>query len=270
MNHRILAGILAMSGVAGASASDLDWYITYGIHDFQVESSDTFGGNVAVSFDYLSDSGIIARGNADIYVDIDKDKLDPDHIPVWFKSAYYIRGNLLKPTENWALDWQVDLRGKRNTVSSVEKQIKFYPSLNLAYSRPAFGGNLQAGVGYFFLEIDDDVPKSRGFVRGQFGNDATAWTTDVSGYLMLAPGWKLDAGYEYWADGSETLETKYRASLSVDTSHWVEHSLVVLSMEHSQYNLDHYNILPKDDPDYLAILPWDRDTLFRLSMTLPW
>ncbi|MGI2258658.1 hypothetical protein [Shewanella sp. GXUN23E] len=265
-----IAGMLALLGATPASASGLDWYLSYGVHDFQVESSDTFGGNVALSFDYLSDNGIVAKGNADVYVDIDKDKLDPDHIPVWFQSAYFVRGNWLTLTPNLSLDWQVDLRGKRNTVSSVEKQIKFYPSLVLDYARPAFGARAQAGVGYFFLEIDDDVPKERGFERGEFGNDATAWTVDASGYYMLAPGWKLAAGVEYWADGSETLETKYRASLTADTSQWVADSEMVLSLEQSRYNLDPYDHLPKGDPDYLPILPWDTDTLFRLYMTVPW
>lgn len=175
---QLLPGILALVGVSQVSASELDWKLAFGVHDFQVESSDTLGVHAAVSLDYVTDGGILLHGNFDTYLDRDKDKLDPDHIPIWFQSSYYARGNWLNLSEGLKLDWQLDLRGKRNTVSSVEKQIKFYPSLLLDYARPAFGATATVGLGYYFLEIDDDVPKERGYVRGEFGNDAT-------------PGWEM-------------------------------------------------------------------------------
>ncbi|WP_338589950.1 hypothetical protein VXM60_17290 [Shewanella khirikhana] len=267
---QLLPGILALVGVSQVSASELDWKLAFGVHDFQVESSDTLGVHAAVSLDYVTDGGILLHGNFDTYLDRDKDKLDPDHIPIWFQSSYYARGNWLNLSEGLKLDWQLDLRGKRNTVSSVEKQIKFYPSLLLDYARPAFGATATVGMGYYFLEIDDDVPKERGYVRGEFGNDATAWMGDVGAYVMLAPGWKLSGGVEHWADGSETLETKYRAALEVNTPGLYKDSVLTFSMEQSRYNLDHYDKWPKDHEDYLPILPWDTDTLYRLYLTVPW
>ncbi|MBT1443737.1 hypothetical protein KJI95_04250 [Shewanella sp. JM162201] len=261
--------VLAL-GADGVSASELDWTLSFGGHDFQVQSSDTFGAHAGIGLDYLTEGGIALHGSFDTFVDRDKDKLDPDHIPIWFQSSYFARGKWLALSPHLTLDWQLDLRGKRNTVSSVEKQIKLYPSLLLDYARPAFGATAQLGMGYYFLEIDDDVPKERGYERGEFGNDASAWMSDVGAYVMLAPGWKLSGGVEYWADGSDTLETRYRGRLDINTPGLYQQSVLTFSVEQTDYNLDHYDKWPKDSEDYLPILPWDSDTLYRVYLTVPW
>lgn len=266
----LLLPLVLGSAVAQAESEPLDWRLSFGIHDFQVESSDAFGAHAAISLDTVTDGGIKLHANLNTYLDRDKDKLDPDHIPIWFQSSYFARGKLFTLGEDLRLDWQATLSGKRNTVSSIEKQITLYPSLVLDYHRPAFGANLEAGIGYYFLEIDDDVPKERGYQRGDFGNDATAWMLSGGGYLMLAPGWTLSASATHWSDGSERLETRYGASLSVDTHSLLANSVMTLSFEQNQYNLDHYDLLPKQDDRYLPILPWDTDSLFRLYLTLPW
>lgn len=41
-------------------------------------------------------------------------------------------------------------------------------------------------------------------------------------------------------------------------------------MEHTCYNLDHYDKWPKESVEYQPILPWDEDTLYRLYFTVPW
>lgn len=266
----LLASILALLGSYQCIAAEPEWKLAFGLHDFQVESSDTLGAHVAVSLDYLTESEIALHGNLNIYLDNDKDKLDPDHIPIWFQSGYFARGQWLTLTDNLTLDWQLSLRGKRNTVSSVEKQIKLYPSLLLDYHRQAVGMTAEVGMGYYYLEIDDDVPKSRGYQRGEFGNDATAWTTALGGFWLLAPSWKLEGHLAYWADGSETLETVYKVGLIVNTPKLFKASELTLSMEHTRYNLDHYDKWPKESVEYQPILPWDEDTLYRLYFTVPW
>jgi len=71
--------------------------------------------------EHVTESGLELSGYANVYFDRDKDKLDPDHIPIWFQTAFLTEGLLQRFSSTTNMHWLVYLRGKRNTVSSVEK-----------------------------------------------------------------------------------------------------------------------------------------------------
>ncbi|SQH78235.1 protein of unknown function [Shewanella benthica] len=81
---------------------------------------------------------------------------------------------------------------------------------------------------------------------------------------------ELLAKIQHWNDGSEWLENRYSVALNYAANTWIEGRVFVVSVEHSEYNLDPYAKVAVDDADYLPILPWDKDTLVRFHIDMPW
>ncbi len=281
ITRRLLCAALlaaaAAAAAAGATAPALawDWGWGLGVHDFVVpeESSHTFGANGTLSVDHKTSRGLVFTGAADVLVDIDKDDLDPDHIPIWFRSDYRLTYPLAKLGEATTFEAVADLNGKRNTVSSVEVQIKAFPGLALVHT--GRGGAWHAGVqlaaGWYSLEIDDDVPKTRGYDRGDLSNDVLAWAARLDGGVQLGAT-KVYGAVQHWGDGDGTLEDQARLELSWDASGWRKDSRLVLFAEYTRYNLDPYHEeAPLDEAGAIVpILPWDHDVYVRFSFQTRW
>lgn len=275
MSYKIKSGIIAFAITASLSVAPvaaLDWRFGVGGHDYYVDQADshTLGAGVKIALSHLTESEIKLTGELNVFVDNDVDELDPDHIPVWFSSYYSAGGDLVSFSEYSSLFWDVSLSGKRNTVSSVEKQVQLFPALGYAYQRASFNADLKLGGGYYFLEIDDDVPRMRGYDRDDFQNKTGAYTLAVGVGFDMAERFDLTLAVQQWHDGSDWLENQLQANLSYDADHWSEKSKLIFSVKYNEYNLDPYAKVPTNDPDYLPILPWNKDLLVRLYFDMPW
>lgn len=188
LNKTIILSTVVLTSVVSFSGSALDWRIAFGGHDFIVEqeSSHTLGADVNFSLAHHTESNILLTGNIDVFVDHDKDKLDPDHIPIWFMSNFMAKGELVSLSRNSTLMWEVELDGKRNTVSSVEKQAKLFPAISYEYNTKAFSAAVKGAAGYSFLEIDDDVPRLRGYDREDFQNKTGAYSFAANTRIALS------------------------------------------------------------------------------------
>ncbi len=262
-SSRFILPTLCFSFATSFSAQAIDWRIGFGGHDIIVEQADshTLGVNAKFSFVHYTESGILLSGDMNVFIDHDKDKLDPDHIPVWFDTEFLAKGALFKISDTSHINWEVELDGRRNTVNSVEKQFKLMPALSYEFRTDAFDFGVKAGAGGYFLEIDDDVPKTRGYDRSDYQNKTGAYTLAADTRIGLGSSFDLEGKAQHWNDGSDWLENKYSVNLNYHSDSWIEDSVFVISIEHTEYNLDHYAKVPLDDPDYLPILPWDNDTL---------
>lgn len=275
MNNQSYLFIAAI-GLLGAGFTTqvqaADWRIAFGAHDTIVDQADshTFGVHGGFSFEHQTQSDLTWTGEIDIFIDHDKDKLDPDHIPIWFKSAFSVEGNLYRFSEVMNLQWQVTLEGKRNTVSSIEKQAKLFPGIVARYKNEQVYAGLELAAGYYMLEIDDDVPRLRGYDREDFQNQTGAYSVALDTGLPLGDAFDIYAKAQTWNDGSDWLENKVAGVLRYHSDGLIEGSEINLSVEHSEYNLDPYDNREKTSPDYLPILPWDRDTLVRIYVDMPW
>lgn len=89
------------------------------------------------------------------------------------------------------LGWTADLNTRVNTVSFIERQIQALPALLATYKSEAVQASARAGVGYFFLEIDDDVSKERGYVRDDLRNTTFTESLGTDAAIGLAAAWKL-------------------------------------------------------------------------------
>ncbi|MBL4912668.1 hypothetical protein L2719_09720 [Shewanella schlegeliana] len=267
---------IAVLGIVGsglaANAQATDWRVAFGAHDTIVDQADshTLGAHAGFYAAHKTQSDLLWQGEIDIFIDDDKDKLDPDHIPIWFQSAFSVDGNLYRFSEVMNLQWQVTLEGKRNTVSSIEKQAKLFPGIVARYDSDRVYAGFEVAAGYYMLEIDDDVPRERGYDREDFQNKTTAYSVAFDTRLPLGDSFDIYAKAQTWNDGSDWLENKISGIVSYRLDGWIEDSKIQLSVEHSEYNLDPYDNRDKNSPDYLAILPWDRDTLVRIYVDMPW
>jgi hypothetical protein len=248
------------------SASAADWHYSAGVHDYTVPQadSDTFGVDARVSMDEHTDSGWHYFGYADLFVDWDQDHLDPDHIPIWWQVHVGTDGSFLE-SGNARLGWTANFDTSMNTVSSIERRMTALPALIGSYDGSRFEAALKVGAGGFFLEIDDDVPKTRGYDRSDFRNSTFAWSTQADATVHLGDTWSVSGMALGWWDSDQTLLTEYKATLSHDTNQWRKGSALVISADYNEYNLDMYQRsgLP-------PILPWDHDLLFRVMLDKVW
>jgi hypothetical protein len=269
MFRPLLFAALLLTGTA-ASGESADWRYAVGIHDFAVPDadSDTYGINGSVAVDKHTEAGRHVYGSAVVYVDRDQDDLDPDHIPIWWQVHVGTDGDF-RQGDRTRLGWNANVDTRINTVSSVEREIFAMPALVASYDTTALRAAAQASAGWFFLEIDDDVPKSRGYVREErsdFRNNAFAYSLAADASLTLGSFTAYGQAQQWW-DSHAWLQTHYRAALSMAAGQSHEQSSeFVLSADFNEYNLDPY-FRPNVG---VPVLPWDNDVMIRLSFETAW
>jgi len=263
---RALAGLLLVA--VAAVSEGADWRYAVGIHDFGVRDveSHTYGLNGSVSVDKQTQAGRHVFASADVYVDRDHDDLDPDHIPIWWQVHAGADGALWQGTHT-RVGWTGNFDTRVNTVSSVERQIIAMPAIVAGYEASRFQASLQTGAGWFFLEIDDDVPKTRGYDRDDFRNSTLGYSAAADITLKLGASWTAFGHAQEWWDSHEWLQSQLRVALRMAAGHSHSHSSeFVLSADFNEYNLDVYARPDVSQP----ILPWDDDVMIRLSFDTTW
>ena len=261
-SSRAFAVFVFMSGAAAAG----DWHYSVGVHDFTVPEvdSDTFGINGRMTMDRTGDSGRHYFGTLDVLVDRDKDHLDPDHIPVWWELYAGTDGKFWESGHAHA-GWIVDVDTRANTASSVERRILALPALVGAYDGEQWRGSAKAGAGWFFLEIDDDVPKTRGYVRDDLRNSRLAYSVAAEATVRMGGSWSISGSAQEWLDSHQWLQTEFTAAVRFATDRLHKGSALVFDADYNTYNLDVYqgSGLP-------PILPWDHDLMFRVMLDDTW
>ncbi|HEY4370083.1 MAG TPA: hypothetical protein VGN07_22825 [Steroidobacteraceae bacterium] len=257
--------MLLLTTVASADEA-ADRRYSIGIHDFIVADADshTYGLNVSASIDKRTAAGRHWVGSFDLFLDRDKDDLDPDHIPIWWQVHLGTDGDWWR-SDAMHVGWSVDINTRMNTVSSIERQITALPKLVAGYDGTGLRTSLQAGAGWFFLEIDDDVPRTRGYDRDDFRNSELAYTLAADATVRLGTSWSVFGQAQQWWDSHEWLQTVFRAAVQMDAGHSSKGSEFALSADYNKYNLEVYS-----HPDLLPILPWDDDLMIRLSFSKSW
>jgi hypothetical protein len=254
-----------------------DWRYSMGVHDFSVPDVDshTYGVNGSVYADQRTDTGQHFFGSFELFVDHDKDRLDSDHIPIWWHAHVGTDGDFWHERQ-LRFGWTADINNRANTVSSIEQQITALPAIVGGYDGKFVQASLQAGAGWFYLEIDDDAPREQGYDRNALPNTTLAYGVTGSAKLKLGESWTISGWARRWWDSHQTLESQYKVELRGDASRWLDgrswvggHSMkntqLVFSADLYQYNLNVYN-----RPNALPILRWDDDALYKLSIETDW
>lgn len=264
---RRLAFLLASSTLISPALNAADVSLTFGGHDYivQDESTHTFGANIGIVGDGVSDSGIRLNGSLTLFIEHNNGDLDPDRSPHWFKADAQAIGKIYQLGQDIQLDWITRFDLKNNTASSIERQIKVFGGLRTEYNTSDLKIGVNATGGYYFLETDDDVPKERGYKTGDYKNEVIAYSVMADSEIKLAPKIKVYGRIQQCRDGSEWLENQYEFVLDYDSSQWLKDSTFSIGVEHTQYNLEPYQKVGLP-----TILPWDDDTLVRVYLTIPW
>jgi len=248
-----------------------DWKMNAGVHDFFVaqESSHTFGAGVGLVVLHTTENEILLTGSVDAFIDRDKDELDQDHIPIWYQFKLLSKALLARLSKDVSVNWLIDIKGRCNTVSAVEQEFKLMPGVNLQYDSPSLSIASTFLTGYYFLEIDDDAPKPRGYAREDLQNKSGAMSLRADVRFALREKLEMNASAQQWHDGDAWLENQYAFSLVYNTTDWIKKSSTIISAVYTKYNLDPYDNKPASAPDYQAILAWDNDMVIRAYISFP-
>jgi hypothetical protein len=257
---------MSLTSTASASAEERRLY-SIGLHDIAVRDVDshTFGITAKLLIDEQTKFGIHLLGDLDVFWDHDKDHLDPDHIPIWWQLHAETDGQLWRSNAGFHIDWLVDANTRANTVSSVERQIAVLPAIAARFDGDKLHASLVGGYGYWFLEIDDDAPKERGYEPE--GLRKTTWAESLGCEMTFRGTGSVSvvARAQGWWDGNEWLYAHYAGELHLSSARWVRASELVLAAELNKYNFDLYN-----QPGLVPILPWNDDVLLTLSFARKW
>ena len=255
----LLLSMLVLAGRTVAAHAD-EWQYSVGIHDFNVPDVDshTYGVTGGVWIDKQTKSGRHWIAAAELFADRDKDDLDPDHIPIRWDVHLGTDGDLWRG-DRTRIGWTANFDTRMNTVSSIEREMTALPAIVASYEGKVFQPALKAGAGWFFLEIDDDVPKTRGYDRSDFRNSVLGYSLAADVGIRLGEHCKVRVQAQSWVDDSDWLQNQLGVALHFGADRWKKDSEVVLSADAYEYNLDVYQ-----RPGEPAILPWDNDLLVRL------
>lgn len=236
------------------------WKLRTGLTAFQVEDSVTFGIGFGAKGKYTTRGGTRLELLATVIAEDDRDKLDSDHIPVWFKSEFKARKPLVEFTPVLRLDATLDVNHKMNTVSSIEQSASLIPGIRLGVYTKWIELYARIGAGGYYLEIDDDLPEEYSdYGREDLANSAFSISDEYKALFHLNDALSFSCRYRDYRDSSwELLESWTRAEITyvVDARR-----KFVIEAEKSHYNLDQFSRSAGDNG--LAILPFDHDVYYQ-------
>jgi len=237
-----------------------NWKARLGVTDFQVDGSHAFGLSAGFKGEYETAHEIRLKLFVSAIVDFDMDGLDPDHIPVWFKSYFKAEKDLHAFSDTVKLLATLDFEHKMNTVSSIEQSADLMPGLKLAYDTRALELFAKFGAGGYYLEIDDDLPEIYSdYRREDLGNGQFAWFQEYKARIAFGEGFAISGRYKNFR-GSDigSLETRTELKFSYRFSPVRE---FVLKAEKTRYNLEQFERSAGDNG--LQVLPFDKDIFYQ-------
>ncbi len=274
--------ILLLSSLFASMLFGVSYEMSAGVHDFIVNdiknpekrpshiqsgTSHTFGLNAALWIRHTPKEGINLLAKAQVLQDRDKDELDKDHIPIWFDFFLHIDGEIYKLNKYNSLKWYVYMDNRQNTVSCIEREVRQHIGAGWQFKNKNFTFALNGYLGFYYIEIDDDTPSTRGYTRDELDNGEASNAFEAQLNYQFNSTWSLHANLKrYFTNaGFNELETNYKINLTYKNtnSFLTKGSSLNLQIQYHKYNFDNFNIHP------LPILPWDNDALVEFFVRTP-
>ncbi|HEX7237469.1 MAG TPA: hypothetical protein VF405_10945 [Gammaproteobacteria bacterium] len=264
LTRTVTLGLAALAPMLVPSAGEAaEWKYSLGIHNMVVSDVDstTWGVGGRAEVDDVTEAGKHRYATFDVYLDHDEDHLDPDHIPVWWETNLGIDNEFWQGSRSLYLGWVVEFDSRMNTVSSVERQVHLLPAARFGFAGNAVQASLEAGIGYNFLEIDDDAPRLRGYDRTNLRETTSADAVAADVAFRVGKSWEVFGHTEQWHDSdNEWIQTQFVAGFDVAAERWGKGSQIGFSVETNEYNLDRYST-----PGLPPVLAWDDDLFYKLD-----
>ena len=256
-------GVAALVLTLAASPSRAaDWTYALGLHNMVVRdvSSSTYGLTGHAEVDDITPKDRHRFGSFDVYLDHDQDHLDPDHIPVWWQTDLGIDAKFFQGSRDMFVGWAVTQDTRMNTVSSIERQIHLLPAVEGGFAGDAVRASVKAGIGYNFIEIDDDAPRLRGYDRTNLRQTTSAGAFAADLAFRVGSSWQVFAHGEEWRDSDDWIQTQFLTGVRVAADRWGKGSQIAFSAEYNEYNLERWQA-----PGLPTVLAWDDDLMYRLD-----
>ena len=257
----VSAAALALM-VASRPSEAAEWTYALGVHSMVVRDVDstTSGLSGHAEVDDVTAKDIHRFASFDVYLDHDEDHLDPDHIPVWWQTDLGVDAKFFQGSRKMFGGWAVTLDTRMNTVSSIERQIHLLPAVEGGFAGDSVRASVQAGIGYNFIEIDDDAPRLRGYDRTNLRQTTSAGAVAADVAFHVGPSWEVFAHGEEWRDSDDWIQTQYITGLRVAADRWGKGSQVAFSAEYNEYNLERWQA-----PGLPTVLGWDDDLMYKVD-----
>jgi hypothetical protein len=271
----ILTYILALQTLYG-----FEYKMSAGLHDFMVVDiqtdgipvdiddgvSHTFGANLGFWLYHTTDSNINILAKAEVLFDIDLDKLDDDHIPIWFDNVIDIDGNIYTINNYNTIKWYLYLDDKENTVSCIERELRQHAGIGWEFKKSNFFLALNVYGGFYYIEIDDDTPEDRNYDRMDLdnGEESNVLEAEISYNLSKKTSIYFNTKRYSTNAGFSELETDYKFLLSYKTDIIRKGSVLNFLAKYNKYNFDDFN-----EGHQFDILPWDSDILIQTYILIP-
>lgn len=264
------------------SLSAMNFEASIGAHDFIVSdikndtptdgisagTSNTFGINAALYLKHQTQNNIKFLAKAEVFLDHDKDHLDPDHIPVWFDFFLDINGPVYNINENNIFLWYVAMDNRQNTVSCIEREVRQHLGIGYEYTKNGFIIDLNVYAGFYYIEIDDDTPVARGYTRQDTDDGEASNVLELKAQYEFNQDWLLYAeAKRYSANmGMDKLEDNVEVHLTYKGNSFLgDGETLNLKVKYTKYDFDRFY---RNDIG-LPIVPFDNDTLVQVYLTLP-
>lgn len=237
-----------------------NWKYRLGLTAFEVDDSVTFGIGFGVKGEYTTAGGIRLELRAAVIAEDDRDELDSDHIPIWFKNKFKADKQLLAFSPSLRLDATLDFDHKMNTVSSIEQSATLIPGIKAAFNTERMELYAKFGAGGYYLEIDDDLPEEYSdYRREDLSSSEFALLQEYRAWFALTDVLSLSCRYKDYRD---TDWHKLESSKKIEFAYTANpRRRFVLEAEKTWYDLDQFSRSAGDNG--LAILPFDDDVFYQ-------
>jgi len=274
--------LLLSSLLLSTAINAFDFEASVGVHDFMVSdikgdvpkdgisagTSHTLGVNAAIYVKHQTASKINFLAKAEAFLDRDKDHLDPDHIPVWFDFLLDIDGPMYTINDKSALKWYILMDNRQNTVSCIEREVRQHLGLGYEYKSGGFRFDFNLYAGFYYIEIDDDTPVARGYMRQDTDDGEASNVVEFEAAYDFSKNWSIYGNLKRYAanTGMENLEDNAEIRLKYSGSNFLTDGATLnLKVKYVQYNFDRFYRADVGVP----ILPFDNDTLIQAYVTVP-
>ena len=285
MKQNVLFLCVLIFLLGSSVANAVEFEATLGLHDFVVSdiqddfagdsidsgTSHTFGLNASAAVKHTTPSGINMFAKFEVFLDHDKDELDPDHIPIWFGYVVKADGPIYEINERNMIKWHLLMDNKQNTVSSIERQVRQHVGVGYQFTNGGLRLAANAYLGFYYIEIDDDVPLLRGYDRQDLDDGEATHVIELEGSYDFNEHWTIYATARNYATnaGAETLEQDFEALLTYKGIElFGKESSLNLKAKYSKYDFDRFDKSNSPGID-VPVLPFDSDMLIQTYVSFP-
>ncbi len=263
-----------------------EWNLSVGFNDMTVRgakpledapdgsTSHTAGIQLAIhaktnSSDAINERLITESGYFKLLLDDDRDELNPGRDPLWYRGHYQIKTEFMPVPEQFTLDMLFDADLMANSVTSVKRQIKLFAGLKGEYQVDEISAGIKTSVGRYSLELDDTLPSDRGYSNTDLSSTDYAYTIMADTSWVINEDFSIKAQAQTWQTSDYWVENQYEIQFEYDSRSWIKKSRFVVSIQHTEYNHEGYNLDDESATDYLPILPWTRETFLQIYLSIP-